>query len=204
MSEFTAADVDYIKANYVTLDELCANRPESPGAIQELIAARRLPCPSYVLDDGTEMFPADYFRLVDDAGGVDALPEHFAARHEDAARRQRVPVGELERDWEAYLDGTYGICLREVTPERIVGKSALVTSLCQLLMLPKPRNAEWRRELREQVDELDALEREFAPDYDRGDDQDRPPTRDLLIEAARERYPDLFAEARAAVPTEVG
>jgi hypothetical protein len=151
-----------------------------------------------VLDDGTAMFPADYFCLVDEAGGVDALPEHFAARHGEATRAQRAAAGELERDWEAYLDGTYGICLRAVTPEAIVRKTALVSSLCELLMLPRPRNAEWRRALREQVDELDALEREFSPDYDRSDEHERPPTRDLLIGAARERYPDAFAGAASA------
>jgi hypothetical protein len=145
------------------------------------------------------MFPADYFRLVDEAGGVDALPHHFAARHQEAACTERAPVDEVERDWEAYLDGAYGICLRQVSPQTIVRKTALVASLCQLLMLPRPGNPEWRRELRVQVDELDALERDFAPDYDRGDDHDRPPTRDLLIKAARERYRDVLADA--PIPT---
>jgi len=64
-------------------------------------------------------------------------------------------------------------------------------------MLPRPRNAEWRQELREQVDELDALERDFAPDFDRSDEHDRPPTRDLLIESAREHYADVFADPEA-------
>jgi Family of unknown function (DUF6058) len=192
MSRFTAADIDYIRANYLTLDELCADRPESPVGIEALIDARRLPRPSYVLDDGTAMVPADYFRLVDEAGGVDALRGHFAARHREATRAQRAAADELERDWEDYLDGAYGICLRVVTPEGIVRKGALVSSLSELLMLPRPRNAEWRRALREQVDELDALEREFSPDYDRSDEHERPPTRDLLIEAARARYPDVL------------
>lgn len=197
MSAFTAADLEYIIANYVTLAELCADRPESPAEVEALIAARRLPRPSYVLDDGTGMFPADYFDLVDQAGGVDALPGHFADRHRRAACAQRAPEEEVERDWESYLDGTYGVCLREVTPETIVRKSALVSSLCELLTLPHPRNAEWRAALREQAEEFDALEREFAPDYDRGDEHDRPPTRDLLINAARERHSDVFAEAAA-------
>lgn len=96
-----------------------------------------------------------------------------------------------------HLNGTYGICLRAVTPENIVRKSALVSSLSELLILPRPRNADWQRLLREQVDELDALEREFAADYDRNDERERPPTRDLLINAARELYPDLFVAERA-------
>lgn len=197
VTKFTAADLEYITANYLTLAELCSNRPESPAAVEALIAARRLPQPSYVLDDGTRMFPADYFRLVDEAGGLDALPQHFAARHRDATRQQRVPADALEPDWDAYLDGTYGVCLRELTPENIVRKSALVSSLSELLRLPRPRSAEWRTALREQIDELDALEREFAPDYDGSDEHDRPPSRDLLINAARERYPDVFADAQS-------
>ena len=94
-----------------------------------------------------------------------------------------------------YLGGIWGICLRDVVPETIVRKNALVSSLCELLVLARPREADWRQALQEQVDELDALEREFAPDYDRSDQMDRPPTRDLIIKAARERYPEVFAAA---------
>jgi hypothetical protein len=74
-----------------------------------------------------------------------------------------------------------------------VRKNALVSSLCKLLVLARPREADWRQAFREQVDELDALEREFSPDYDRSDQMDRPPTRDLIINAARQRYPEVFA-----------
>jgi uncharacterized protein DUF6058 len=193
----TEADLAYLSANYRTLEALCAGRPESPAEVQELIEERRLPGPSYVLPDETGMFPADYFRLVDDASGVDGLHERFAARHRAASLAQRGEPDELERDWDEYLNGTYGICLREVMPETIVRKGALVSSLCELLTLPRPRDPEWRRALREQVEELDALEREFAPDYDRRDEADRAPTRDLLIEAARERYPGIFSTAPA-------
>jgi hypothetical protein len=196
-SKFTDADVAYITASYVTLEALCADRPESPDEIRALIDERRLPHPSYVLDDGRGMFPADYFRLVDKAGGVDKLSEHFAARHRAANLAQDADPDELAADWQAYLDGIYGICLNELTPEGIVRKSALVSSLCELLMLPRPRKVEWQRALREQIEELDALEREFAPDFDRSDDQERPPTRDLLIKAARGRFPDVFAQTAA-------
>lgn len=189
----TEADCTYIAGSYVTLEELCASRPETPAEISDLIEQRRLPRPSYVLDDGTGMFPGDYFRLVDEAGGVEALEEHFAVRHRQATLAREAAARELERDWDWYLDGTWGICLREVTPQTIVRKNELVASLSELLMLPRLGSAEWRQALREQVEELDTLERDFAPDYDRGDAQERPPTRDLLIGAARERYPELLA-----------
>ena len=190
----TGADRTYIAANYVTLEELCAARTETPAEIAALIEERRLPRPSYVLEDGTGMFPADYFRLVDDAGGIEALEGHFAGRHRQATLARAAAAQELERDWEMYLDGTWGICLNDVTPETIVRKNTLVASLSELLMLPRPDSEDWRVSLREQVDELDGLERDFAPDWDRGEAQERPPTRDLLLTEARERYPELFAE----------
>ena len=195
MAEFTEADLEYLSATYRTLGELCEGRDESPEDVRTLIEQRRLPQPSYVVPDGTEMFPADYFRLVDDAGGVDKLREHFAERHRAASRGQRAEG--VEQDWEMYLDGTWGICLWEVAPETIVRKNTLVSSLCELLVLARPGEADWRRALREQVDELDELEREFAPDYDRSDAVDRPPTRDLIIATARKRYPEVFAAVEA-------
>src|SRR5439155_1238982 len=90
-------------------EQLCDGRAESLHELRSLIAARKLPQPSYVLPDGTGMFPADYFRLVDEAGSVDGLREHFAARHRAAHGK------DVDQDWEMYLDGTWGICLRDVT-----------------------------------------------------------------------------------------
>ena len=190
----TAADIAYIRANYVTLDELCAGRrDETPPEMRRLIDEGFLPRPSYVLEDGTEMFPADYFRLADDAGGPEAVRAHFAQRLQEAGG------DDIEPDWRAYLAGIYGVCLRDVTPETIVRKARLVTSLCELLVLARPADAEWRGQLRAEVDELDELEREFSPDYDRSEERfGRKPTRDLLIAAARERYPDVFSSELAA------
>jgi hypothetical protein len=81
-----------------------------------------------------------------------------------------------------------------VTPETIARKAKLVSSISELLMLARPTEDDWRQRLRGEVNELDALERQFAPDYDRDEARfGRRPTRDLLIDAARERYPDVFA-----------
>src|SRR4051794_19287289 len=110
---FTAADLAYIRANYVTLDELCAGRAETPADVLRLIGEDLLPRPSYVLDDGSQMFPADYLRLADDAGGPAALREHFAER------LRAVGGNDVESEWEGYLSGLYGVCLRDVTPEAI-------------------------------------------------------------------------------------
>src|SRR5437660_10901338 len=136
MVKLTEADLEYISSNYLTLEQLCKERAESPEELRSLIAERKLPHPSYVLPDGTGMFPADYFRLVDDAGGVDGLHEHFAGRHRSAKGN------DLDQDWEMYLDGTWGICLRDVAPETIARKNTLVSSLCELLVLSRPRDPE--------------------------------------------------------------
>jgi hypothetical protein len=191
--DYTAADLEYVRANYVTLEEVCAKRPESPEEVRALIAQGRLPKPSYVLDDGTEMFPADYFRFVDEAGGPAGLQARFAERLEAAGGGE-----DLDLHWRAYMDGIYGVCLWDVTPETIARKAKLVSSISELLMLARPAEADWRERLRDEVEELDALERQFTPDYDRDEARfGRKPTRDLLINAARERYPDLFtAEVR--------
>ena len=186
---YTAADLDYIRENYLTLEELCAERAEWPEEIRALIAMRRLPKPSYVLDDGTEMFPTDYFRFVDEAGGPATLQACFAERLEAAGGGE-----DLNLHWQTYMDGIYGVCLWNVAPETIARKAKLVSSISELLMLARPTEDDWRQRLRGEVNELDALERQFAPDYDRDEARfGRRPTRDLLIDAARERYPDVFA-----------
>jgi Family of unknown function (DUF6058) len=184
------ADIAYIQTNYRPLAEVCHEHGEPLAAIEELIRARRLPAPSYVLPDGTGMVPADYFALVDEAGGVEGLREEFERRHREAGG----PPGELDADWEGYIDGIYAVCLRSVSPEAIVRKEQLVVSVGLLLEHPQPDDARWREQVAREVEELDALEREFSPDYDRRR-FGRPPTRDALIVAARERHPDLFAVA---------
>ena len=191
--DYTAADLEYVQTNYVTLEQLCDERAETPTEVRALIDAGRLPKPSYVLDDGTAMFPVDYFRFVDEAGGPAGLRERFEERF------AATGGSDLDLHWEAYLEGTYGVCLWDVTPETIARKAALVSSISELLMLARPRQADWRRRLRAEVDELDALERQFTPDFDRDEERfGRKPTRDLLIDAARERYPDVFAGDLAA------
>lgn len=189
---YSNADLDYIRANFATLEELCAGKREGPDEVRALIRGRLLPKPSYVLDDGAEMFPADYFRLSDEAGGPARLRQHF----QDGLRA--TGCADVDGEWESYLSGIYGVCLRAVTPETIVRKGELVASLGELLVLATPDDPGWRRRLREQVEELDALEREFSPDYDRDVPRfGRPPTRDLLIEGPRQRYPEVFAATAA-------
>ena len=92
------------------------------------------------------------------------------------------------------MEGVYGVCLRQVSPETIVRKSELVTSIEGLLAEAKPEDVGWQGRLRQEVQELDRLEREFSPDYDRNR-FGTPPSRDRLIAVAYERYSEIFAQA---------
>jgi hypothetical protein len=195
---FSPADRAYIRANFLTLEAICRPRDETVEEVARLIDAGRLPKPSYVLDDGAGMYPPDYFRFIDAAGGFERLEEEFRARYELACVQQRRFPDDCEDDWRAYLEGVFGVCLREVTPENIVRKATLVSSLCELLVLARPRSRDWQVLVRQWVEELDALERDFSPDYDRSARFERPPTRDLLVAVARHRHATVFSDAPAA------
>jgi hypothetical protein len=161
----THDDVRYIRSEFVPLESACAAARRDPQEIRHLIAERQLPAAPYVLPDGTPMVPADYFEL--------------------------SPDGLAAADREAFLDGTYFVCLRCPTPDNIGRKEKLVDELRPLVAEPRPAEAAWRAALKARVDELDGLERPFSPHYDRvrfG----RPPTRDELIAEPRRRWPELW------------
>ena len=179
----TAADVAYVEANYMSLEDACAGRPEALDEVRAVVAAGQLPQPSYVLPDGTEMVPADYFAIAD--AGRDVFEREFLAAGGSP--------NEVDAEWDGYLSGAYGVCLKEQTPANIVRKEALVKAISGLLASPEPGSSGWRSRLRTAVDELDELERPFAPDYDRA--RWGLSSRDRCVTAPRERFPEVFAPA---------
>jgi hypothetical protein len=181
-TELAAADQEYIRSNFVPLDELAGDRA---AAVRVLVASRRYPQPAYVLDDGTEMVAADYLEPLDAAGGDPGeVRTTFLARYASAGGDE--PHAEVWSDW---LTGLYAVCLNTATPEAIARKGALVDGIDRLIAERRPRDPQWRTALREAVDELDGLERPFAPlDALR---LGKPPTRQRLIDWPRERWPWL-------------
>ena len=192
------ADVAYVTRSYAGLAAICDGRRETPAEVRRLMAEGRLPRPTYLLSDGAEMVPRDYFDLADAAGGVGALPGWFAdqLRRELAARDMDASPERVAREWTDYLNGEYGVCLRRVSPENIAEKARLMESVEQAIARPRPDDEAWRAALRRDVDLLDAMVREFA-DWDRvrfGG----PISRDRLITAVRARFPALWAAAPRA------
>lgn len=173
----TPADDAYVDRYCQTVDVACANRLESPDEVRSHMLAGRLPIPSYLRSDGLEMLPSDYFRLADEAGGVDDLESWFLRHWSD----QEHAVAE----WHFYLNGQY-VCLRSTTPLLMQRKDELTADIEAALARPEPGSAAWLDRLRFLVNELDELTVEFTA-YDRlrfGG----PVSRDTLINDVRTAY----------------
>jgi Family of unknown function (DUF6058) len=188
--QMTPADVAYARANYFTRDELLVGRHETADELRAAMREGELPRPTYVLPDGTELFPADWLDLLDESGGGEQARSRFIARYVDAGGT----ADDAADDWETYADGVYGVCLVRATPENIVRKGRLVDSLGALLADPDPAADEWRVRLRRGVWELDALLREFSPDLDRSGRFPLPPSRDRFVGEARAQFADVLAQ----------
>jgi Family of unknown function (DUF6058) len=179
-------DLAYVRADFLPLQEIARREQVDAEQLAAWIDSGRLPRPAYLLPDGTPMFPADLVALVRSAGGLDLLPGHFAQRTELAARMLGFSPNTRESDWEDYLSGEYGICLRQVTPETLVLKELLVERIGRALEEPRPEDLRWRRTLAFDIEGLDSLIRPFAR-VDRvrfG----RQTSRERLIDAPRRRW----------------
>lgn len=165
--EFTLDDIAYVERNFICLQERPAHGPAA----------------SYVLGDGREFFPPDYFEQETDEA-------RFKARLSAEMRAQNAQTLDPDQAWRAYLKGIYGVCLHNATPENIVRKNALLERIDALAAAPQQHDAAWVHALKSAVDSLDALERPFSPHYDRAR-FGRPPTRDSHIRDVRRRFPQI-------------
>jgi hypothetical protein len=170
-------DLDYVRASFRPLAE----------EMRPLVESGVLPRATYVLPDDTAMVPADHAALLSDAGGdPDAVAATFVERFIAAGGDPE----HAQEEHAAWLSGEYGACLHATTPEAIVAKDALMTTITALLARPVPADGGWQAALRGAVDALDAIERPFAL-YDR-ERFGGPTSRDRLVTAPRERFPEIW------------
>jgi hypothetical protein len=184
-------DIRYVQAHYLPLSELAVRADRDLAELEALVGDGLIPQPSYVLPDGTGMFPPDHLTRWDAATGVADLPKRFRVRYQAAAAAQHAALadGEAEQAWIDYLSGIYGACLKQVTPETILDKGIQTERIETLLADPHPDDRGWLSALRVAVDRLDTLERPFT-----GFDRRRfghPTSRDRLITAVRRNYPQI-------------
>lgn len=177
LPESAESDIAYVKQSFLPMDE----------SSRALVQRRILPQATYVLPDGTAMVPADHMQLLEESrGDPEAVAECFRQRFVFAGGDPQ----DVDPEYEAWLSGEYGACLHATTPEAIVAKAALINAIEALLAGPAPKDQWWRGALRGAVDALDALERQFA-DCDR-QRFGAPTSRDRLITATHQRFPDLW------------
>jgi hypothetical protein len=182
-------DIRYVQANFLPLSELVDRAGHDIAVVSTLIDDGLLPQPSYVLPDGTGMFPADHLAMWESGDATTDLSKRFRLRYESAAATRNVAFAEeeVEEAWIDYLTGMYGVCLKHATPETILDKGIRTERIETLLAKPCPDDPGWLSSLHEAVDGLDALERPFT-----GFDRRRfggPTSRDRLITAVRHKYP---------------
>ena len=102
------ADDRYVDEYHTPLIELCATQAVDPDEIRRHMLAGRLPLPSYLRSDETEVVYQDYLRLPKQAGDIDRLCDWFLAQSWSSTT-------EADSEWNAYLSGRY-VCLKPVTP----------------------------------------------------------------------------------------
>jgi Family of unknown function (DUF6058) len=178
-------DIAYVKESFRPMDE----------SSRSLVERGILPEATYVLPDGTAMVPDDHAQLLHEADGdPGAVAHNFRARFMFAGGHP----DELDGEYQAWLSGDYGACLYATTPEAIVAKSALISAIEALLAGPAPRRRWWCGALRGAVDALDSLERQFT-EHDR-QRFGAPTSRDRLITATRELFPEIWSRQAASRP----
>jgi hypothetical protein len=88
----TPEDDSYVTEWYVPLEALAEKAGIDASELRRLLLADRLPLPSYIRSDGTQMVARDLLELPRRAGGYEQLPEWFG--HQFGTGRDAL------REWE--------------------------------------------------------------------------------------------------------
>jgi hypothetical protein len=205
LPELSAEDDRYIRTHFVTRTELARLCGLSDGEVRERQSQDEFPQPTYTTSDGVEWYPRGYAvavrRAADSGITLRTLffedfrrlcsPSDDEGSGPDRGSSDQTPLDpRILEEWEGYLSGEYGACLKVPWVPCILQKAGLMARIDALLTVPNPESWAWANELRHAVNALDRLEQPFAR-WDRirfGG----PVSRDRYISAVRTRYPHVF------------
>jgi hypothetical protein len=203
-------DKKYITTNFLNLDGFSTEIKVSPEEILSLESRKLFPKPTYLFADGTRWYPPSYVALFKRARKNNKT---FASAFQDEIRaaltklrKERdhdfsiVLLGEgfgtnedldmvVKKIWDDFQSGGYGACLKNPACGTIIKKSLTMHAITSLISSPRPADPEWRRLLRDSVENLDKLEAPFT-DFDRV--RFGKISRDVLIHDVRKKYPRGF------------
>jgi hypothetical protein len=175
-------DIEYVSRYFITLEEACRRAHRDLDEVTSEILSGLRPAPCYLLGQRSYYVAPDYFDQEIDRSD-------FVQRYLVAAVSHGLPIFEEDamQAWRDFLSGVYAVCLWHVTPENIALKDALLNRIDALLRYVREDDRSWLTELAEATDDLDRIERDFSPVYDRRR-FGKPITRDTHINDVRRRY----------------
>jgi hypothetical protein len=183
--------IRYLERYFLTREQLLARCAIDAAQLERMQLARLMPQPSYGLrlELGCESFfgqhkesrAVDYYAkgyaawiaLASTFAAEEEAREVFFQRYRARLTQLRslglVPCdpafgneAHLHSEWNAFLDGTYGLCTISGLPEDIAAKEAAI-ALIRELVDAIPANGEPPSQLRGAVDLLDTVTPPFAP-----------------------------------------
>jgi len=155
-----------------------------PNASYELRQTSRISSPlgdNHIVEDTILYFPKSYVDLVKRIRNndpeemkqvfIEKMKRHLLDHQEkEFAYKNAVSIPdsldeELEKEWNHYLNGIYGICTLNATPEEIIEKEVAVKKLISFLETCENRGEikSKESELRQIISEYDQVSSLFAP-----------------------------------------
>ncbi|MGC2289799.1 MAG: DUF6058 family natural product biosynthesis protein [Thermoplasmata archaeon] len=218
--QISAEDDRYIRSRFVGLDWLVARTKVSRATFLQWQSQGLFPKPTYVTAEGEQWYSRAYAPLVlramyvktdlktlfreDYSRALEQLrytnPADYRAELAKSGTARARPEAVIELEWQGFLSGEYGACLRVAWVPCILRKGKLMRTIDELVAHPNPEAPGWKRRLRQSVDSLDRLEMPFTA-WDRvrfG----KPVSRDTHIQSIRLRFPHVFGPPRSNPPAD--
>jgi Family of unknown function (DUF6058) len=218
-ARMSVEDDRYIRAHFVNIEWLAAKTKMSLATFHQWQWQNLFPQPTYVTEDGEQWYPRSYAGPIQRAKSLKTdlrtlfqedykraleqlryvSPVDYYAELAKSAVTPARPEDVIELEWQAFLSGQYGVCLRIAWVPCILRKGKLVRTIDELAARPRPDEPVWKHRLRRNVEALDRLEMPFAA-WDRlrfG----QLTSRDTHITAIRRRFPQVFGPPRELNPS---